>query len=76
MLFQPRKAIGEEALAPERDHLTAGVQARGDPVVGHSFGRVEDHLGTLNLKIQQRIFRRTPAQLGFLDKRESDGIRA
>jgi hypothetical protein len=52
MLFQPCKAIGIETLAPKRDHFTAGVQARGDLIVGHAFGRVEDHLGSLDLKIR------------------------
>jgi hypothetical protein len=61
MLFQPGKAIGKKALAPKRDHLTAGIQTRCDVVVGHAFGCVEDHLGSLNLKIRQRIFCRPPA---------------
>jgi hypothetical protein len=52
MFFQPWEAVCEKALAPKRDHLTASVQTRGDLVVGHAFGGVENHLGTLNLKIR------------------------
>jgi hypothetical protein len=52
MLFQPGEAVGKKALAPKRDHLTAGIQTRGDLVVGHAFGCVQDHLGPLNLKIR------------------------
>jgi hypothetical protein len=52
MLFQPRKAVGKRALAPKADHRTAGIQTRGDPVVGHTFSCVEDHLGALDLKIR------------------------
>jgi hypothetical protein len=64
MLFQSCETVREEALAPERDHFTASVQTRGNLVVGHAFGCVEDHLGSLNLKIWQRIFSSSPAQLG------------
>jgi hypothetical protein len=52
MFFQSREAVGEKALAPKRDHLTASVQTRSDLVVGHAFGSVEDHLGSLDLKIR------------------------
>jgi hypothetical protein len=61
MFFQPWEAVGKKALAPKRDHLTAGVQTGGDLVVGHAFGCVENHFGTLDLKIRQRIFSRAPA---------------
>jgi hypothetical protein len=66
------EAVGEEALAPKRDHFTAGVQTSGDLVVGHAFCRVEDHLGALHLKIRQRIFSRTPSQLGLFGTGEGD----
>jgi len=52
MLFQACEAVGKKAFAPKADHLTAGIQTRGDPVVGHTFGCIEDHLGSLNLKIR------------------------
>jgi hypothetical protein len=52
MLFQPCKAVGKKALPPKADHLTAGVQTRGDLVVGQTFGRIEDHLGSLDVKIR------------------------
>jgi hypothetical protein len=51
MLFQSRKPVSKEALAPKRDHFTAGVQPRSNLIVGQTFGRVEDHPGSLNLKI-------------------------
>jgi hypothetical protein len=52
VLFQPGEAVGEKALAPKRDHFTAGVQTRGDLVVGQTFGCVQDHPGPLDLKIR------------------------
>ena len=65
------EAVGKKALAPERDYFTASVQTRGDVVVGHAFGSVQNHLGTLDLKVRQRIFSCPPAQLGFLGRREA-----
>ena len=50
--FQPGEAVGKGALAPKRDHFTAGVEAVGDLVVGHALGSVKDHFGTLDLKIR------------------------
>jgi hypothetical protein len=76
MFFQPWEAVGKKALAPKRNHLTASVQTGGDLVVGHTFGGVENHFGTLDLKIRQRIFSRSPAQFGFLGRREYDRERA
>jgi hypothetical protein len=61
MFFQPWEAVDKKTLAPKRDHLTAGVQTGGDLVVGHALGGVENHFGTLDLKIWQRIFSRAPA---------------
>jgi hypothetical protein len=61
MFFQPWEAVDKKTLAPKRDHLTAGVQTGGDLVVGHACGSMENHFGTLDLKIRQRIFCRTPA---------------
>jgi hypothetical protein len=71
VFFQSWQAVSEKALAPKRDHFTASVQTRSDLVVGHAFGSVEDHLGTLNLIIRQSIFPRPPTQLGLLGGRES-----
>src|SRR5450755_3480668 len=76
MFFQPCEAVGEETLAPKRDHLTASVQTGSDLVVGQAFGCVENHLGALNLKIRQRIFSRTSAQLGLFGRREGNRERA
>jgi hypothetical protein len=72
MLFQTCETIGKAAFAPQRDDFTAGVQPLGDLVVAHAIGRVEDHPGSLNLKIRQRIFGGTPAQLRSFGRRESD----
>jgi len=52
VFFQASEAVGEETLAPKRDDLTASVQTGSDLVVGHAFGSVENHLGTLDLKIR------------------------
>jgi hypothetical protein len=52
MFFQTGKTVGKETLAPQADHLTARVQTSGDLIVGHTFGCVKDHLGSLNLKIR------------------------
>src|SRR5512142_2978559 len=76
MLFQSCETVGKEALAPERDHFTASVQTRGNLVVGHAVGGVENHLGSLNLKIRQRIFSSSPVQLGALGRREADLVGA
>jgi hypothetical protein len=72
VFFQPCEAVRKKALAPKRDDLTAGVQTRGNLIVGHALGCIENHLGTLDLKIRQRIFSGTPAQLGFLGRRKGN----
>jgi hypothetical protein len=61
MFFQSCETISEKTLAPKGDYFAARIQTRSDLIVGHAFGRVEDHLGPLDLKIRQRIFCRTPA---------------
>jgi hypothetical protein len=76
MFFQSWEAVGVEALAPKRDHLTASVQTGGDLVVGHAFGCIENHLGALHLKIRQRIFSSALAEFGLLGRREGNGKRA
>jgi hypothetical protein len=40
MFFQPWEAVEKKTLAPNRDHLTAGVQTGGDLVVGYAFGSI------------------------------------
>jgi hypothetical protein len=72
VLFQTCQTVGKEAFAPQRDYLTASVQSLGDLVVGHAIGRMEDHPGSLNLKMRQRIFRCASAQFRFLGRREPD----
>src|ERR1035438_7808404 len=53
--FQSRKPLGEEPLAPHRDHITAGSQPLRNIVVAPSFRGEQNHLGALDLKIRQRI---------------------
>jgi hypothetical protein len=48
----PWESVCKKALTPKRDDLTAGIQTRGDLVVGHAFGGIENHLGALYLKIR------------------------
>jgi hypothetical protein len=45
----------EEALAPLGDHFSATVQLLGDLVVSPPVGRQEDHLGSQDLEVRQRI---------------------
>jgi hypothetical protein len=49
----------KKALAPLADHLAPGVQTRSDLVVVHAIGCHQDHLGSNDLEIRQRIFGRT-----------------
>jgi len=56
--LQPGQALFEEAFAPLADDFPAGIQATSDVVVGEALRRVEDHLGTENLIIRQRILDR------------------
>src|SRR5579862_1314110 len=63
-LFQTFQALGKEALAPHRDHVTTGVQALCNLVVAESLCRQQNHLGPLHSKIRQRIFGCAPLQLG------------
>jgi hypothetical protein len=72
LFLQSHKTIQNEAFPPAADYLTASIQATGNLVVAHAIGRVEDHPGSLNLKIRQRIFGGTPAQLRSFGRRESD----
>jgi hypothetical protein len=58
--LKARQSLIEEALAPLTDHLPPGIQPRGNLVVVQSVGGHEDHLGTNNLEIRQRISGRTP----------------
>jgi len=54
-LFETRQSLLEEALAPLADHLASGVQPCGDLVVVHTVGSHQDHLGSNDLEIRQRI---------------------
>jgi hypothetical protein len=76
VFFQSSQALGEEALSPHGDDFTASVQSGGNSVVAHAFGGVQDHLGSLHLKIRQRIFAGPAAQLGSLSRREGDFVGA
>jgi hypothetical protein len=61
--LQTRQSLLEEALSPLADHLTTRVKPRGDLIVVDSGSRHEDHLGSLNFKIRQRIFHGSLPQL-------------
>jgi hypothetical protein len=56
VFFQPRQAFGKEAFPPQADDFPTGIQALGDLVIGKTLGSMEDHAGTQDLKIWQRIF--------------------
>jgi hypothetical protein len=68
--LKTRQSFLEEALAPLADYLASRVQAHGDLVVVHTVGGHQDHPGSNNLKIRQRIFGRTTIQLGGLVGRQ------
>jgi hypothetical protein len=66
--LQACQSLLEETLSPLADHLTARVKPRGDLIVVDSGCRHEDHLGSLDFKIRQRIFRGSlPQRTLFLD---------
>jgi hypothetical protein len=75
-LLEARQSILEETLAPLADHLAPRVQARGNLVVVHALGCHQDHLGSNNLEIRQRISGGTPIQLGGLVSSKLDTERA
>jgi hypothetical protein len=60
-LLQAGQAFGEESFAPQTDHFAACIQAPGNFIIGQSFGGMEDHPGTRDLKIWQRIFAGAPS---------------
>ena len=62
-VVEAREPPLEEALAPLGDHLSATVQLLGDLVVSPSVGGQEDHLGSQDLEIRQRISSCTALQL-------------
>ena len=75
-LFEARQSFLEEALAPLADHLASRVQPRGDLVVVHATRGHQDHLGSNNLEIRQRISGGATIQLGGLVCRQLDKERA
>jgi len=75
-LFEARQSLLEEALAPLADHLASSVQSRGDLIVAHAIGSHQDHLGSDNLEIRQRISGRASIQLGRLFRGQLDDERA
>lgn len=46
--LQARESLLNEALSPETDNISAGVQPDGDFIVAYPFGGDEDHLGSLH----------------------------
>jgi len=74
--FETRQSLREEALAPLADHLASRVQPHGNLVVVHAVGGHQDHLGSNNLEIRQRISGSSPIQLCGLVHRQLDTKRA
>jgi hypothetical protein len=75
-LFEARHSLLEESLAPLTDHLSASVQTSRDLVVVHATGCHQDHLGSHDLEIWQRIFGCAAIQLCRLGWRQLDKERA
>jgi len=65
-VIEAREPSLEEALAPLGDHFSATVQLVGDLVVSPSVGGQQDHLGSQDLEVRQRILSCTPLQLSRL----------
>jgi hypothetical protein len=66
----------EEALAPQADHVASDVQGCADFIIGLSLGSKQDHLGTQDFEIRQRIFSGTVFQDFSFLFREHDLERA
>jgi hypothetical protein len=66
----------EKPLAPQTDHIASDVQGCADFIIGSSLGSKQDHLGTQNLEIRQRIFSRAVFQNFSFLFREHDLERA
>jgi hypothetical protein len=66
----------EKPLAPQTDHIAPDVQGCADFIIGSSFCRKQDHLGTQDLEIRQRIFSRAAFQDFSFLFREHDFERA
>lgn len=54
-LLKPGESLFEESLAPLRDDLSAGIQARSNIIVADLLGSEEDDLGSNHISTQQRI---------------------
>lgn len=61
---KPHQSVPEEALAPLADDLAACVEPSGNLVVAQALGGQQDHLGSNDLEIGQRIPARPAAQFG------------
>jgi hypothetical protein len=66
----------EEPLTPQTDHIAPDVQGGADFIIGSSLGRKQDHLGTQDFEIRQRIFSRAVFQDFSFLFREHDLERA
>ncbi len=51
-LFEPGQALVEEAFAPLADDLPRGVEPLADLLVGESFSRIENDLGSDDINIR------------------------
>jgi hypothetical protein len=66
----------EKPLAPQTDHITPDVQGCADFIIGSSLCSEQDHLGTQDFEIRQRIFSRAVFQDFSFLFREHDWERA
>ena len=72
-LFQAWQALVKEAFAPKTNDVTAHRQRGGDFVIGQTLRSQEDHSGTKDNIIWQRIFSRpTLQELPFLSGQTDD----
>ena len=75
-LLQARQSLLEEAFAPLADHLAASIQAHGNLVIVDTCGGHQDHLGTNDFVVRQRIFRSPTIELSGLIGGQIDTERA
>jgi hypothetical protein len=74
VFFQTGQTFLEEAFSPQADDLAARAQARSNLIVAEALGRQQDHFGAHDLKIWQRILRRSFSKLAFLSRGERNLI--
>src|SRR6266851_3331141 len=75
-LLQAVQAFMEEAFAPDTDHVATDRERGGDHVVGPPLGGKQDHLGSEDGEIRQRIFPGATLQRPLFLSRQLDPVRA